>query len=328
MVAHNEDKPLACFPGTDRYENRELRSLTVILRTAGCSWNRCLMCSYRHERFSPRSPDLVAEGIIRQLRFIADNFPLEEFEMVKLYTSGSFFDPDEVPAEAFHEAATMFRGKIVVAETRPEYINPERLLEFISMIDTGRFHTPLYTAIGIETSDDAIREKSIAKGFSFRDFQTAVSDARKAGAGVKAYLLMKPLFLTEKEALQDMKQSIADLDPYADMISMNPCNVQRRTDMERFWKQGAYRPPYLWSVADALMSSSRDILCDPAGGGHQRGPHNCGTCDHDILSAIRNYSLTGERDPIKFAIETGCKCRDEWQFVLDNEMPWCMPLTR
>ncbi|HVP95431.1 MAG TPA: archaeosine biosynthesis radical SAM protein RaSEA [Methanoregulaceae archaeon] len=328
MVAYHEDKPLACFPGTDRYENRQLKSLTIILRTAGCSWNRCLMCSYRHERFSPGSPELLADSIIRQLRYVAANFSLPEIEMVKLYSSGSFFDPDEVPPEVLHEAASLFRGKLVVAETRPEYINAERLGEFISMIDTGRFHIPLYTAIGVETSDDTIREKSISKGFSFGEFQDAASVARKAGAGVKAYLLMKPLFLTEKESIQDMKHSIADLDRHADMISMNPCNVQRRTDMEWFWKQGAYRPPYLWSVADILVSVPRDLLCDPVGGGHQRGPHNCGECDHGIIAAIRNYTLTGEREHLKSLIETGCECRAEWEFILETEMSWCMPLTR
>jgi len=328
MVAYSEDKPLACFPGTDRYEDRQLKSLTIILRTAGCSWNRCLMCSYRHERFSPRSPEAVADGIIRQLRFVAANFSLPEIEMIKLYTSGSFFDPDEVPETALHEAGNLFRGKLVVAETRPEYITPERIGEFIDMIDTGMFHTPLYTAIGLETSNDAIREKSIAKGFSFADYRAAVAAARKSGAGIKAYLLMKPLFLTEREGLRDMKQSIADIEPYADIISMNPCNVQRRTDMEWYWKQGAYRPPYLWSVADVLLSSSRDILCDPVGGGHQRGPHNCGTCDHEIVTAIRHHSLTGDREPLKAAVERGCGCHDEWEFVLTHEMPWCMPLTR
>ncbi len=233
-----------------------------------------------------------------------------------------------MPQEALREAGRLFRGKLVIAETRPEYIDPENLGEFISLIDTGRFQTPLYTAIGVETSDDTIREKSIAKGFSFGEFRASASVARKAGAGVKAYLLMKPLFLTEKEAMHDMKQSIEDLDGYADMISMNPCNVQRRTEMEWFWKQGAYRPPYLWSVAEVLVSAYRDILCDPVGGGHQRGPHNCGRCDHGIITAIRHHSLTGDREPIRSAIETGCGCRDEWEFVLETEMPWCMPLTR
>src|SRR5271157_2154693 len=108
MAAHSDDKPLACFSGTDRYENRTLKSLTIILRTAGCSWNRCLMCSYRHERFSPRSPELITEGIVKQLRHVALNFLLPETEMIKLYTSGSFFDPVEVPAAAMLEAANLF----------------------------------------------------------------------------------------------------------------------------------------------------------------------------------------------------------------------------
>jgi len=328
MFAHDEEKPLACWRGTDRYNGRILKSLTIILKTGGCSWKRCLMCSYRHDRFGPGSPEELETAIIRQLRYVAANHAIGDVEMVKLFTSGSFFDPIEVPPGVVCKAGEMFRGKIVIAETRPEYVNEEILSGFISLIDDGTYRTPLYVAIGLETSNDRIREKSIDKGFTFSYFAQAASSARKAGAGVKAYLLMKPLFVTEREALIDMKQSISDLDGIADMISMNPCTVQRRTEMEWYWKQGSYRPPYLWSVANVLAKSPREILCDPLGGGQQRGPHNCGECDHDIISAIRDYSLNGDRSIMESAAEGECRCREEWKFVLESEMPWCMPLTR
>ena len=125
-----------------------------------------------------------------------------------------------------------------------------------SRIDNGTNAKPLYVAIGLETTNDDIREKSIDKGFTFEDFNRAVRAARNTGTGIKTYLLMKPLFLTEKEAMADMKQSLADLSGVADIVSMNTSSVQRGTDMERFWKQGAYRPPYLWSVAEVLATGS------------------------------------------------------------------------
>ncbi len=45
----------------------------------------------------------------------------------------------------------------------------------------------------------------------FQDFRRASAAAHTAGAGVKAYLLLKPLFLTEGEAVADMKRSIRDI---------------------------------------------------------------------------------------------------------------------
>ncbi|MCU0630988.1 MAG: archaeosine biosynthesis radical SAM protein RaSEA [Methanoregulaceae archaeon] len=328
MLANEEEKPLAFWQGADRHEQQERKTLTIILKSGGCSWNRCLMCSYRHERYTGLSREELATRLIRQLRFVADNVQIKEMEIIKLYTSGSFFDPDEVPPAVLEEAGALFRGKIVIAETRPEYVNQDRMDDFISRIDDGSNGKPLYVAIGLETTNDNIREKSIDKGFSFEGFKQAARVARNSGVGIKTYLLMKPLFLTEKEALVDMKQSLTDLVGLADIISMNTCTVQRGTDMERYWKQGAYRPPYLWSVADVLANAPMEVLCDPLGGGQSRGAHNCGECDREIIEAIKYYSLSGDRSVIKAVTTKECPCRDEWELVLSQEMPWCMPLTR
>jgi radical SAM enzyme (TIGR01210 family) len=182
--------------------------------------------------------------------------------------------------------------------------------------------------MGLETSDDRIREKCIGKGFFFSDFIRAARQAKDSGAGVKAYLLMKPLFLTEKEAIGDMKSSIRDALCHADLISMNPCTVQHNTELEHYWKLGAYRPPYLWSVLFALQDAPVHVTCDPVGGGRKRGPHNCGTCDKEIVKGIRDYSLIADRDLIGALLDLDCACKNEWQLVLDQEMPFCMPLTR
>jgi len=328
MLANEEEKPLAFWQGTDRHEKQERKTLTIILKSGGCSWNRCLMCSYRHERYSGLSKEELSSRLIRQLRFVIHSIPIEDVEIVKLYTSGSFFDPNEVPPAVLEEAGTIFRGKIIIAETRPEYVNEEVLEKFISLIDDGTSAKPLYVAIGLETTNDRIREKSIDKGFSSEDFRTAVHSARKAGSGIKAYLLLKPLFLTEMEAMADMKQSLADLSGVADIISMNTCTVQRGTDMERYWKQGAYRPPYLWSVAEVLATAPMEVLCDPLGGGQSRGAHNCGECDREIIDAIKFYSQSGDQSVIRAVSNMECQCQEEWELVLSQEMPWCMPLTR
>jgi hypothetical protein len=317
------ERPAACWEGQDRYGDEVLPSLTIILKTSGCRHDRCRMCSYRHERY-PGGEDLV----IDQLRWVQEHHDLPKVVIVKLYTSGSFFDPCEVPATAARYAAELFSGKLVISETRPEYVETSRLEEFISRIDTGAFKTPLTVAIGLETVTDTIREKSIDKGFSWDDFLQATKNARTAGAGVKACLLQKPLFLTEAEANDDMERSIRALEGIADAVSMNPCTVQKNTELEYYWQRGAYRPPYLWSVLSVLLSSPYPVTCDPVGGGRSRGPHNCGECDREIVDAVRNYSLTANRSPLSVVFEKECACREEWEFVLAHERPYSLPLTR
>jgi len=328
MLSDETGKPLASWSGRDRIGDRILDSFTVILKTGGCAWSRCRMCSYRHERFTGLSAQDLSSRLIEQLSYIRSHADLRKPELVKIYTSGSFFDPGEVPHEVRSAAAALFRGKMIIAETRPEYVDAGVLEDFSSQIDDGTWEQPLSVAIGVETSNDAIREKSIQKGFSWAQFLHAVHEARRAGAGVKGYLLMKPPFLTEKEAVQDMQRSIADLSPQTHLISLNPCSVQRQTELERLWKQGEYRPPYLWSILAVIRASPVHLTVDPLGGGSRRGPHNCGTCDAEILKAIRDYSLSGDRTLIEEISRKECACKPEWDFVMEQEKPFCMPQTR
>ncbi|HSA38898.1 MAG TPA: archaeosine biosynthesis radical SAM protein RaSEA [Methanoregula sp.] len=328
MISERVEKPLASWRGKERYENELLECLTLILKSGGCRWSACRMCSYRHERYQDESCEALLSHLRGQLAWVMREYDPAEYTMVKIFTSGSFFDPREVPPEFLADIARAFRGKLVIAETRPEFVRQEVLNPFIETLDDGSWKKPLYCAIGLETSNDTIREKSINKGFTFQDFRKAALCAHAAGAGVKAYLLFKPLFLTEQEAVEDMKTSFAETVPCVDMISMNPCTVQRNTELEYYWKRGAYRPPYLWSVLTLLAAAPVHVTCDPLGGGQKRGPHNCGRCDYDIVQGIRDYSLTGDRDLIGALLDIACGCRQEWEYVLSEEKPWCMPLTR
>ena len=329
MISKRTEKPLASWSGKDLLDGKLLECLTIIFRSAGCSWSKCRMCSYRHERYEPmQSPEELADRLRAQLAWVLNEYRLDEFQMIKIFTSGSFFDPEEVPTEFVREVAAVFAGKIVIAETRPEFIDEDVLADFVKTIDDGTQKFPVYVAMGLETSSDEIRTRSINKGFSFAEFTASATRAHKAGAGVKAYLLFKPLFITEGEAVADMKSSIADASHHAEIISMNPCTVQRNTELEFYWKRGAYRPPYLWSVLEVLEDAPVYVACDPLGGGQKRGPHNCGTCDYDLVKGIRDYSLNADRDLISALLETDCGCRQEWEYVKAHERPYSMPLTR
>ncbi|MBR1368100.1 radical SAM protein [Methanocalculus chunghsingensis] len=328
MVSRGEEKPLASWMGEDLIGGEIRKTLTIILRSGGCSFNRCRMCGYRFERYPAMTEEELTSRMLAQIQWIEDNYRSDSYDLVKIFTSGSFFDPVEVPSEVRNRLGALIRGKIVIAETRPEYVTNDVVRSFLDRIDNGSHEMPLYVAMGLETTNDSIREKSIDKGFTFADFISATTIARDAGVGVKAYLMLKPLFLTESEAVADMKTSITEAAPYADLISMNLCTVQRRTELEYLWKKGAYRPPYLWSALEILLSTDEKVSCDPVGGGYIRGPHNCGDCDRDIKKAIDEYSLSFDRDLIRRAFEKECGCREEWQYIREHEMPWCMPLTR
>jgi len=96
MLSDESGKPLASWSGRDRIGDRILDSFTVILKTGGCAWSRCRMCSYRHERYSGLSAKDLSARLMEQLAYIRTHADLRQAELVKIYTSGSFFDPVEV----------------------------------------------------------------------------------------------------------------------------------------------------------------------------------------------------------------------------------------
>ncbi|MDD1728342.1 MAG: archaeosine biosynthesis radical SAM protein RaSEA, partial [Methanospirillum sp.] len=247
--------------------------------------------------------------------------------LVKIYTSGSFFDDIEVPPAVREMIADICRGRLLTVECRGDYLDYEKVAAYRTRLIDDEGKGGLVIAIGLETSSDLIREKCIDKGLSFAQYVTAAADIRRAGGLVKTYLLYKPAYVTEREAYEDMTSSVRDIIPHTDLISMNPCSVQRHTVVERLWKQGSYRPPYLWSVAKVLAESPVHMTCDPLGGGQKRGAHNCGTCDQMILDAIREYNLNGDQELIKSVMVMPCSCKKEWEFVMEHEHPYAMPLT-
>ncbi|MDD1663555.1 MAG: archaeosine biosynthesis radical SAM protein RaSEA, partial [Methanomicrobiales archaeon] len=251
MVSCGHERPVAAWIDRDRLGDEVVPALTLILKSGGCGWNRCIMCGYRHFRYTCDEASLA--GLIRgQLRWVEERFSGQEYGMVKIFTSGSLLDPREVPPDVRREILTAFRGRAVIVETRPEFVTGDVVRECLEDLDTGSGLVSFSVAMGLETSSDVIREKCVNKGFSFGDFLAASRTARRAGAGVKAYLLLNPPSLTERESIEDVIRSVQDVHPHADAISLNPCTVQKGTEVERLWRHRAYRPPYLWSVILAL----------------------------------------------------------------------------
>jgi radical SAM enzyme (TIGR01210 family) len=299
-------RPVSIWRGQDHLDGRTVESLTVILRTVGCRWNRCTMCGYASEGAPATAEDLLAQFDHALQRLSPD------ISVMKIYTSGSFLDPSEVPYPARDRILDLLKSagiERLVIESRPEHISSERVEACLSRVETE-------FAIGLETSNDLIRREIICKGFTFQDFAHASKTIHELRGRVKAYLLLKPPHLSESQALGDSIASAHAARRYADVLSLNLCNVQRGTYVERLWERGEYRPPWLWSAVEVLKNAEGPIICDPVGAGTRRGPHNCGKCDASIAEAIRNHALT--QDPDVFE-GLDCECKRTWQKVLELE---------
>jgi radical SAM enzyme (TIGR01210 family) len=304
-------------------------SLTIILNTGGCRWARaggCTMCGYVAE--SVEGGSVAHEDLMAQVQSCLDHEDENATEpagQIKIYTSGSFLDEREVSAETRRAIAETFadRERIVV-ESLPDFVDREKIADFT---DQG---LKTDVAIGLETATDRVRRDCVNKYFDFAEFERAAAEAREAGAGVKAYLLLKPPFLSESEAVEDMQRSIrkcAGVDG-CHTVSMNPTNVQRHTMVEDMYHGDGYRPPWLWSVAEVLETTADQdviVVSDPVGHGSDRGPHNCGECDDRVQRAIKDFNL--RQDPSVFE-QVSCQCERTWEEVMSRERSFSMPLAR
>ncbi len=304
-------------------------SLTIILNTGGCRWARaggCTMCGYVAE--SVEGGTVAHEDLMAQVDKCLEHEAEEAEEpagQVKIYTSGSFLDEREVPAETRRAIAETFadRDRIVV-ESLPDFVDREKVADFTEQgIETD-------IAIGLETATDRVRHDCINKYFDFAEFERAAEAAVEYDAGIKAYLLMKPAFLSEPEAIEDMVRSIercASVEG-CHTVSMNPTNIQRHTMVEDLYFSDGYRPPWLWSVAEVLESTAETdviVVSDPVGHGSDRGPHNCGECDDRVQRAIKDFNL--RQDPTVFE-QVSCECELTWEAVCERERSYSMPLAR
>jgi len=286
----------------ERLKGEIVDCITVILRTIGCYWNSCLMCGYKRDSYPATEKELVEQV----------NYALsEQTPVVKIFTSGSFFDDREVSPSV----RAYIRKKIeelgvekLIVESRPEFITEEKLKEFEGI--------NLEVGIGLETANDFIREYCINKGFKFKDFERAAKILKDFGFRVKAYLLLKPPFLSEKEAIEDVVFSANVVGDLVDVVSINPTNVQKDTFVEKLWKMGLYRPPWLWSAVEVLKRISIEAICDPVAAGKIRGPHNCGICDLKVAKAIKEFSLTQDKTVFE---NLSCECIAKWKKVLKIE---------
>jgi len=310
-------------------------AVTVILRTKGCHWwwsSGCTFCGY----FNDTRDDVTNEDLHAQWESAKKKYnDFEGHEMVKVYTSGSLLEDREIPVE-FQETvlADCHRlGKELIVESRTEQLTSEKLAWATSI-------NPRFTvAIGLEAYDDEVLRFHVNKGFSIKSWHKAIENLREANLRVKNYLMFKPPFMSEGDALIQCVKWIEAIAQDSDEISINPMNIQRGTVIDRLFRAGDYRPPWLWSLIE-LISRAHPIIhpeggrngdsdqvsrmiIHPTAGGKVRGSHNCGKCDREVVAAIERYSVSGD---IREIAGLDCSCKNIWQQEIESDLVSPIPL--
>lgn len=287
-----------------------VRAFVLILKTRGCYWadvKGCSMCGYSKDTLGRSA---TPEELAHQLSEAMDRYRGEPY--VKVYTSGSFLDDREVDAESRLALARAFSGRArrLLFETLPEFATEDHLAPV-----AAAFAGEVEVALGLETTDPTVLSRYVHKSTGPEEYLRAADRIRAVGLRSKAYLLLKPPYLTESEAIDDVLRSVGEAAPHFDALSINPVHIQNGTVVEWLYHRGRYRPPWLWSVVEVLREGADRrggvrLVSFPTAGGLARGPHNCGSCDAAVLAAIEDASLTQDFSRLS---RLDCSCREEWE---------------
>jgi len=156
-------RPAAKWVSKNRLRRGTGDALAVVLATSGCNHARsdtggCIMCSYLLDGSAERP---TSEQLVEQFQVALREIDGREAPLaIKVYTSGSFLDPDEVPLEARDEIIRLIaaddRVHEVVLESRPEFATEASmvLLRKVGMRQEAHFRESLW--VGGAWVDDVV----------------------------------------------------------------------------------------------------------------------------------------------------------------------------
>lgn len=190
-------RPYSCFMEQERSADGRLQSVaTIFLTNRECPF-RCVICDLWRNTLSQSVPK---GAIPEQVDFALEKLP--GAHVVKLYNSGSFFDPQAVPIEDYPAVADRLSGfERVIVECHPAFVG-DRCAEFRGLLSGS-----LEVAMGLETAHPAVLEK-LNKRMTLRQFANAASFLRRHDIDLRVFILVQPPFMPSHDALEWARRSL------------------------------------------------------------------------------------------------------------------------
>lgn len=303
------------------------KAVAFVLPTRACKYARaghggCSFCTLPTDNpMDPSLEDLQQLPERAYELFVKEQSQDPSVRAVKFYTSGSFFDPWELPEVIRAEILQKFNPIVdeIIVENRCEYVIKKHIEHSLKYVAPEK----LIVAIGQESTDNEINERANNKGHTLKQFHRAAKLLQSYNVRVKGYILLKPIFISELAAVHDALQSARDMHEIGvNSISINSAYIGKGTLMEKLFYEHRYTPPWLWSVLNVtkaikeLVGDSVSVICDPIAAGKERGPQNCGRCDAEFKAKLKAFSTTQDIQQI-----TGlhCSCQAIYDTAIATE---------
>jgi hypothetical protein len=235
------DKPYAWLVEKERTASGKIEDTGIIFLTNRECPFHCLMC----DLWKNTTNDTVPPGSIpAQIEFALSR--MTAVKHLKLYNSGSFFDPAAVPLIDYPTIAKLLTGfETIIVESHPRFIN-ENTIRFKSLLKPE-----LHVAIGLETMNPEVLQQ-MNKAMTTDDFIQAVHFLRDYQIFVRAFILVKPPFMSEEEGIYWAKKSV----DFAFYHGVECCTVipvrAGNGAMEALAAKGLFSPPDIRSLETVL----------------------------------------------------------------------------
>jgi len=296
----------------------------IYLMSNGCEWalksaHGCVMCGHVAKQ-TRRDKAIPVDDYLKQFDEVFEKIDFKKYPILNLYNNGSFINDNEIPPEARRGILKKVNSnpdiKMLVLETRPEFVTREKITEIKGLIPDK--HVEL--GVGLEIKDDFYRGICINKGFSLRRFKEA-ADIITQQLHLRTYVLLKPLFLTEREGIEQAIETIEyAFAAGATTVSLEACTIQDYTLMKYLYERHLYSPPWLWSILEVLkgVKTPGKLIVGlfkffPL---PQAVPNNCECCNEKVMERMVQYNRTLDSEVFKGLT---CGCKTQWREILKEK---------
>lgn len=293
----------------------------IVLLTSGCRVATCSMCPFPNEAL----PGVTGQHLIRQFDVSFEHDDISQYEMVTIFCNGNFFNDQEIPSEV---RSYMFRrardagAKYVTVESLPQYITPARVAA--AKEDLGDVIMTVF--IGFQSANDTVRNVAINTTCSRQAFEAAHYLLDSYGYHVASFLMVKPPFVTEDEAVEDVVSSTKYLASIGvKYATLCPMRVAPLTVAERMYQHGLYRPAKIWTTVECLrrvheipgvtvmvnttelkQEMNTDSVCID----------QCPHCTTHVTTAIEKYLFSRDLSDL----DVTCSCREEYDVLVTSDV--------
>jgi hypothetical protein len=223
--------------------------------------------------------------------------PITDCDCVSLYNDGSFFAPHEIKDEIRILIAGLVAQSgvsLLTVESLPQFVTEARLLPVLDALGDVK----LDIGLGLQSAHPQVREYCVNTSVDNNSYERAVKLLQRHGVQIKTYIMLKPPFLTENEAIADALQSIDYCNSLgAPYVTLCPTSVSPNTLVWDLMKAGKYHSLNLWSIVDTAIRAPQEVTLRIVGI-NLRGanfvstfPDSCPKCSENVRKSIGQFSL-------------------------------------